>query len=192
MKSADETNAEKQLVARLAAGDHAALGELYDRLSGLLLALARRIVHDPAEAEEIVQDAFLQAFKQAGRYDPQRSSVATWLVLITRSRAIDRLRTERVGLRTRESFERENRGRHESPPDGAAVLSEERRRRLKSELETLPAEQRHVLEWAFFGGMTQAEIATKTGIPLGTVKTRTLLAMKKLRHALQDDFRDLM
>lgn len=184
--------AEAVMVARIARGDASALSDLYDRFSGLLLALSRRILIDESEAEEILQEVFLQVWNQAGRYDPSRSSVSTWLVLITRSRSIDRLRSRQVKDRTLNNLKQENVDRHTSPEGPASVLLDERRQRLHRELGLLPPEQRQILELAFFKGMTQSEIANSTGIPLGTVKTRTLLAMKKLRNALAGDIRTLL
>lgn len=181
-----------RLIERIADGDQAALAELYDRYARLLLGLARRVLRDDAEAEEIVQEALLQVWRQARRYDRRRSSVSTWLVLITRSRAIDRVRSRQVKQRTLEAVQQEKREAHTSPEGGDAVLHQQRRRRLRDALRELPAEQRQVLELAFFQGMTQSEIAGATDIPLGTVKTRTLLAMKKLRLALRDEIRDLL
>lgn len=181
-----------RLLEAIAAGDSAALGELYDRLAPMLLALARRILEDPAEAEEVVQETFLQVWNQAGRYESRRSAVSTWLVLITRSRSIDRLRTRKVVGRTLDGFQQERKGAHASPEGATSVQDEERRLRVRRELDTLPQDQRDVLELAFFEGLTQSEIAERTGTPLGTVKTRTLLAMKKLRKALQDEIREFL
>lgn len=180
------------LIARIATGDEPALGELYDRYASLLLALARRILGRQSDAEEVLQEVFLQVWNQARRYDTGRSAVSTWLVLITRSRAIDRLRNRQVLDRTLGSLQQENRGLHTSPEGLRSVLWEQRRRRLNQALDALPSEQRQVLELAFYRGMTQSEIADGTGIPLGTVKTRTLLAMKKLRKALQAEIQDLL
>ena len=181
-----------ELLAQIAAGDSYALERLYDRYSGLLIALARRVLHDTSDAEEILQEVFLQVWNQAERYDRSRSSVSTWLVLITRSRAIDRLRSRQVKDRTLSTLQQEKPSGHASPEGGAAVLLGQRRRRIRAELAELPPEQRQVLEAAFFQGMTQSEISSSTGIPLGTVKTRTLLAMKKLRKALHGDIQDLL
>lgn len=183
---------EARIVRRLGAGESEALSELYDRYSGMLLALATRILSSVGDAEEVVQEAFLQAWRQAGRYDPARSSVSTWLVLITRSRAIDRLRSRRVGERTVTAAQSENRVTHTSPEGARDVLISERRKRLDAEMKRLPGEQREVLELAFYRGLTQREISESTGIPLGTVKTRTLLAMKKLRAAMQTDIGELL
>lgn len=183
---------EAQIVRRMAEGDSNALSELYDRYSGMLNGLALRVLSDPADAEEILQEAFLQAWDQADRYDPARSSVSTWLVLITRSRAIDRLRSRKVGDKTAVAAHEENPQTHTSPTGARDVLMSERRRRICAELEKIPPEQREVLELAFFRGMTQREIAEHTTMPLGTVKTRTLLAMKKLRRALAEEIEELL
>ena len=168
-----------------------ALAELYDRFAPLLLPLARRILGSTAEAEELIQDTFLRVWNDPGRYDPARSSLSTWLILLTRSRAIDRLRTRKVVERVHEASQLE-RPEHASPEAAESVLSLERRVRVRRELDQLPAEQRQVLELAFFEGLSQTEIAARTGIPLGTVKTRTLLAMRKLRNALRDEIRQLL
>ncbi len=183
---------DETLLERIAGGEASALTELYERYSPLLLSLSRRILSSVSDAEEVIQEVFLQVWNQAGRYDTRRSSVSTWLVLITRSRSIDRLRTRQVVDRTLAGFEQEKRGLHTSPEGAASVWMAERRSRLRRELGQLPAEQRQVLELAFYEGMTQSEIAAATGIPLGTVKTRTLLAMKKLKKALQSEIRELL
>ncbi len=183
---------DKELVEQMSRGRTEAVAELYDRYAGMLKALALKILRDAADAEEVLQETFLQAWRQAARYDPRRSSVSTWLVLITRSRSIDRLRTLQVKQRTAAAAQRENPDLHTSPQGVSTVLLQERRKRLREELEKLPAEQSQVLDMAFYGGMTQSEIAEKAGIPLGTVKTRTLLAMKKLRQALQEEIRELL
>jgi RNA polymerase sigma-70 factor (ECF subfamily) len=180
------------LVERVAAGDEVALGRLFDRFSGMLLGLSRRVLHSTSDAEEVLQEVFLQVWRQAARYDRSKSSVSTWLVLITRSRSIDRLRSRKVKDRTLEQVRQEKPPLHTSPEGHGSVLLDQRRQRLERELAELPAEQRQVLELAFFAGMTQSEIATATDIPLGTVKTRTLLAMKKLRKALEDDIHTLL
>src|SRR6185503_18109592 len=113
--------------------------------------------------EEVVQESFLQAWSQAGAYNPERASVSTWLVLIARSRALDRLRSRRVSERTAQSARAETPASHTSPEGPAAVLFRERRLRVALELERLPEEQRQVLDLAFFEGLTQREIAERTG-----------------------------
>ncbi|MFQ5525489.1 MAG: sigma-70 family RNA polymerase sigma factor [Thermoanaerobaculia bacterium] len=198
MKPSSETTQARQvpheveLVERIAAGDSAALADLYGRFSGMLLGLATKILGDPADGEEVLQEVFVQVWKQAGRYQRSRSSVSTWLVLITRSRSIDRLRSRNVKLRTATEARRENPNPHTSPEGMANVLMDERRKRLQAELSALPPEQREVLEMAYYRGMTQREVAEATGTPLGTVKTRTLLAMKKLRQAMANEIEELL
>lgn len=181
-----------ELIRRVADRRQDALGALYDRYAPLLLALTRRIVGDAADAEEVVQETLLQVWAQASRYDSRRSSVATWMVLLARSRAIDRLRSRRVRERAVDAAGDETQGVHTSPEGPAAVWYEERRARVSSALAELPQEQRHVLELAFFGGLSQREIAETTGIPLGTVKTRTQLALRKLRQSLRGEIDELL
>ena len=180
------------LLRQVADRQPAALDALYDRHAPTLLALGRRILGSVADAEEVLQEVFLHVWNQAGRYDGGRSSVSTWLILITRSRAIDRLRTRKVVERTHETSVQENPPEHASPEGLEAVFIHERRERVRSELGKLPDEQRQVLEMAFYEGLSQSEIAAKADLPLGTVKTRTLLAMKKLRSALRDEIRQLL
>jgi RNA polymerase sigma-70 factor (ECF subfamily) len=182
--------ADADLLREAAAGRHEALALLYDRHTPQMLALAVRILGNRAEAEDAVQDAFVYAWRNASRYDPARSSVATWLVLVARSRAIDRLRAARPGEPLDAALSAPE--LHTSPEAVAAVLNLERAQRVREELARLPEEQIEVLRMAFFGGFTQTEIAAATGIPLGTVKTRTLLAMKKLRMALRTEIRELL
>lgn len=169
-----------------------ALAELYDRYSPTLLGLIKRVLGNAADAEEVLQEVFVHVWNQAARYDAARSSVSTWLVLIARSRAIDRLRSRRVVERTHEAAQQENPGDHTSPEGAENVFMHERRERVRRELTKLPPEQREVLEMAFYQGLTQTEIASRADIPLGTVKTRTLLAMKKLRNALRQEIRELL
>lgn len=183
---------DKELVRAIVERKEEAVAELYDRFSSLLMALAYRVLGNAQDAEEILQETFLQVWNQAARYDPSRSSVSTWLVLITRSRAIDRLRSRQVQQRTVTAAQQEKPTSHTSPTGVGDVLLQERQKRLGEEMSQLPPEQRQVLELAFFGGSTQSEIAEQTGIPLGTVKTRTLLAMKKLRAALREEIGDLL
>ena len=181
-----------ELLEAMSRGDRDALSALYGRFASHLLALTIRVLHNPADAEEVLQEVFLHAWRRAGQYDSARSSVSTWLVLIARSRAIDRLRNRQVKERTATAMQQENSREHTSPQGVGNVLELERRKRVREEMRGLPPEQRQVLELAFYGGLTQSEIAQSTGIPLGTVKTRTLLAMKKLRKALAAEIRELL
>lgn len=169
-----------------------ALGVLYNRHAATLLALGKRILGSLADAEEVLQEVFLYVWNHAGRYDAGRSSVSTWLVLVARSRAIDRLRTRKVVERTHETAHQESPPEHASPEGVETVFLRERREKVRGEMDRLPPEQKQVLEMAFYEGLSQSEIAAKADLPLGTVKTRTLLAMKKLRGALRDEVRQLL
>ena len=184
---------EADLVAKMAAGDEQALRLLHRRFGGLLVALAQRVLSSREDAEDVVQEVFLQAWSQADRYDRGRSSVSTWLVMITRSRSIDRLRSRGVGERVTDTMVEQNMIPTYASAEGDwAVLNHERQKSLRRVLADLPQEQREVLEMAYFRGWTQREIAEQTGIALGTVKTRTLLAMRKLKTALQDEIGELL
>lgn len=175
-----------ELLGRLARGDAAALRSLYDAQAGHALALARRILRSGAEAEEVVQEAFLEVWKRAGQYQASRGSVQAWLLTITRTRAIDRLRSRQSAQRTADDAA--------SEPEPAPVplpleLAAQRqdRERIAAALQTLPADQRAALDLAYFEGLTHSEIAARTGTPLGTIKTRIRLAMEKLAAVLVDE-----
>lgn len=181
------SDADRELVRRMAAGDESALGALYDRYAPLLHSVARRIVVDEDDAEEVLEETFWQAWRQAGRYEESRGGLSTWLVMIARSRAVDRVRARR---RVREERWDELPEPVADPPADAgespfeAARADELRRIVGRALAGLPAEQRQAVELAYFRGMSQTEIAEATGQPLGTVKTRARLALQKLREAL--------
>jgi len=181
-----------EIVRRMQQGEAEALAELYDRYAPLLLAVTRRILGGAGDAEEALQETLFQAWNQAGRYDPDRSSVSTWLILIARSRALDRLRNRGARDRAATAAAAEPQAPDASSRLDEHVLHGERRRRVRQAVAELPEEQRRVIELAFYEGLSQSEIATRTGAPLGTVKTRALLGMKKLRQALRSDIRELM
>jgi RNA polymerase sigma-70 factor (ECF subfamily) len=173
-------------LARMANGDADALGELYDRHARAVYSLARRILHDPADAEDVVQDVFAQAWRQASRYSATRGVVAAWLLMLARSRAIDRLRARR----TRPVEVSDNRPAAElvdtGPPAEWQALSAEQAARVRAALAELPVLQRVAIELAYFEGCTQAEIAARLEQPLGTVKTRIRVALMKLREVLAE------
>jgi RNA polymerase sigma-70 factor (ECF subfamily) len=185
-----EETPERVLVARIAAGDERALGELYDRHGRGAYALALAIVGERADAEETVADAFGQAWRTAGQFDPARGSVAAWLVTITRTRALDlvRARGRRARVLTRAALENTEglaaplAQASEAPDRG--VERAEARRLVERSLAELPEPQRRVIELAYFGGLTQSEIAAQLREPLGTVKTRTRAGMERLRGLL--------
>jgi RNA polymerase sigma-70 factor (ECF subfamily) len=175
---------DEALLRRVAAGDARALRRLYDRCAPTALALALRILRNRAEAEDTLQDAFLEAWKRAKSFDPRRGSATAWVMTIARSRALDRLRARGSVDRTAQAVAREQALPLPLPIESAEQRQE--RDRLQRALSALPPEQRAVLELAYFEGLTQSEIAARTGDPLGTVKTRCRLALDKLAGLLEE------
>jgi RNA polymerase sigma-70 factor (ECF subfamily) len=181
------SGAEDALLGRIAQGDAAALKSLYDRCAPTALALALRILRNRTEAEDVVQDAFVEAWKRAASFDPRRGSALSFVLSITRSRALDRLRSRSAAERATQALSRE-----ESAPVPLPIESAEQRQdreRIQAALQALPPEQRAVLELAYFEGLSQSEIAARTGDPLGTVKTRSRLALEKLAGLLGEGAR---
>jgi RNA polymerase sigma-70 factor (ECF subfamily) len=175
------------LVGRMQAGDESALGEFYDRWFPVVNCLITRMVRSALDVEDVVEETFWQAWRQANRYEPARGTVQTWLLTIARSRALDRLRANR---RLREDSIEEGDASAsgsfmESPSDPSLdVEHAERKKLVLAALAELPREQREALELGYFSGLSQTEIAERTGQPLGTIKTRMRLAMQKLRERL--------
>ena len=184
------TRSDAELLGAVTSRDAQGLAALYDRYAAGLNGLALRITGDHADAEEVVSDVFAQVWRDANRFDPARGSVATWLVTITRSRALDVLRARGRRARLAESAARESPVQPAAmgaPPEqaDARTFAAEREVRVRDALAELPEEQRQVLELAYFAGMSQSEIATQLATPLGTVKTRARLAFVRLRDLLR-------
>jgi RNA polymerase sigma-70 factor (ECF subfamily) len=169
------------LIARIVARDSAAVGELYDDHSRLLYGLILKIVKDRSEAEEILQEVFVQVWTRADTYNVQLGTPIAWLVRIARNRAIDRLRANSVRTRTVEATPLPS---PVETPEARAAMSEQKRAVARA-LEALPPDQRQLIECAYFAGLTQSELATRFGLPLGTVKTRVRTGMMTLRRDLQ-------
>ncbi len=186
-KATTETETDARLLAEIAAGHGGALAELYQRRGGVLLGLLVRILGDPHEAEEVLQDAFLQFWRRAENYDAAKAGPFTWMVLIARGLGLDRLRR-----RTRQSAVMDEYRTSSPPPESSSengflqASDVETTQRLRNALARLPSEQRQAIELAFYRGCTQAEIAQSTGEPLGTIKARIRRGMLALRHRLKD------
>ncbi len=172
------------IIGRMAGGDESSLGALYDRWADAVNALVVRIVRDEAEAEEVVEAVFWQAWQQAGRYTSDRGLPGAWLLTIARSKSLDRLRS----LRRRRDEQPADESIFDKLPavgDPLSILdSNERAAHVSLALRQLPDEQREVLELAYFDGLSQSEIAERLSLPLGTVKTRARLALRKMRDRL--------
>lgn len=174
------------LLARVRGGDAHALGRLYDRYSRVLFGVAYRMVGAPETAEEVMQDAFHAVWRRASTYDPARGGPRGWLLTIVRNAAIDRQRVVAPRSRRESSLD----DALETPDDDSVeerASSDLRDERIRSVVATLSPEQRQVIQLAFWGGLSQTEIAARLGIPLGTVKSRVRLAMSKLRAGLVDE-----
>ena len=167
------------MVSRVRSGNESAMAQLYDRYSALVYAVALRVLGDTGAAEDVLQDVFIQLWRNPGLFDSSRGNLGAWLSVIARNRAIDRLRKRRP----------------ESELDDVVIAVEpdlagdaERSRameKVRGTLGTMPSAQRSALEMAYFEGLTHTEIAAKTGEPLGTVKTRIRAGLVMLRKAFQ-------
>jgi RNA polymerase sigma-70 factor, ECF subfamily len=182
---------DQEMIARIGRRDQSAFSALYDRLSGPLYSLTVKMLGDPAEAQDALQDVFLQIWSRAGTYDPEQSSVFSWAVLLTRSRVIDRLRARgrrlRVVVGSSEDKDKTTDVADASTVQSAADTAEksDEAARVRSVLNNLPTEQREAIELAFFGDLTHHEIAARLGQPLGTVKARIRRGLLKLREQLR-------
>ena len=171
---------------RIAAGDSGALSDFYDEASRYVNAIALRILHEPEEAEEITLDVFQQVWRLAGSYDPDRCAVTSWLGMMARSRALDRWRTLQSRRRFLVSAPHDG-IEYVSPADGPEKIfvATQRQNRLRQAMAILPEEQRNMIALAFWEGLSHSEVAARTGVPLGTVKTRIRLGMIKLKEELE-------
>lgn len=171
-------------MARIAQGERDALGNLYDRTKARVYGLALRIVRESATAEEITLDVYTQVWRDAKRYDSGRSAVLSWLLLITRSRAVDYLRSKAGKTRAAETEWDAERFEVSSPDPTAPLEHESTAEAVRNALSALDHKKRRAIELAFFEGLTHTEIAKRLDAPLGTVKTRIRSGLNELRTAL--------
>lgn len=167
--------------AAVARGDSRALSELYDRHAGLLVGVAYRLLGNRQDAEDLVHDVFVEAWGRARDFDARRGSVRRWLLVRLRSRGIDRLRSLETLRRHQQS---EAAAQSAAPPAASPEWSPCDAERVRALLRTLPDEQRALVELAYFEGLSHAELAARSGIPIGTVKSRLFAAIEKLRRGL--------
>ena len=183
--TSNPSDTDRALVALIEGRDADALAALYDRHAARLMGLAHRILGDTGEAEEVLQEVFLYVWRSASSFDASRGTVLAWLLVVTRSRAIDRVRSRRPMSRA----VRQDLDEISNTPAAQDVEADSATRQweslCRSAIADLPADQRRVLELAYFGGLTHQEIAEKTSTPLGTVKTRARLGLMKLRERIR-------
>ena len=174
----DSTDTQQQFIHAFQAGESEAYGQLYDKYAGMLYGIILRIVNDETEAENLLQDCFLKIWQNAAKYDPSKGKLATWLINIARNTAIDFTRSKYFHQKLKNQNV-ENYVGHEKEP--VALQSGIETLGIRQLVEKLSPVCREVIEWMYFEGYTQQEIAENFGIPLGTVKSRTRLALRELR-----------
>jgi RNA polymerase sigma-70 factor, ECF subfamily len=184
--SAAVASQDRQTIERMRRRDSAALADLYDRYARSVYSLACRILTDRTEAEDVVQEVFSQAWRQADAYDAKRAPVAGWLLMMTRTRAIDRLRARNGRVQMVQALPTlpDPPDQHEGPE--ALAIGEQEAARVRAALDTLTESQRSAIELAYYEGLSQSDIAARLREPLGTVKTRIRTGLLKLRSALRD------
>ncbi|MBI4277375.1 MAG: sigma-70 family RNA polymerase sigma factor [Armatimonadetes bacterium] len=188
---------DRRFIARIARGDGAALTSLYDRYGAMCYSLALRIAHSVPLAEDVTQEVFLAVWQGAGKFDPERGTVRTWLLAMAHHKAVDAVRRAEVrrgqpadepaegGDEVREPARPGNPGMHLGDPVAEEAWLTLQREAVQRALESLAPEQREVVTLGYFEGMTHREIAARTGAPLGTIKTRMRLALQALARALR-------
>ena len=176
---------DRECLARVQAGDSRALAELYDRYMPIIYPVVKRILRSGADAEDAIQDAWVQVWRRAATYDPKRGSVVAWLLTVARSRALDRYRSLVARGRAESKVDAEPANEPVGPPASAemAQLSQ----RVRAAMAQLDPSQREVLEIAYFRGLSQSEIANHLSQPLGTVKSWTRQGLIRLRELLQEE-----
>jgi RNA polymerase sigma-70 factor (ECF subfamily) len=172
-----------ELLRRCGRGDQHAFAQLYDAVSAKAHGLAVRVVRDPAQAEEVAQEAFLEIWKNSGRFDPAKGSPLAWLLTIVHRKSVDRIRSAEASTRRDTAYNRQNQPvDHDSTAEAAHASLEARRVRVA--LESLTPVQREALELAYFGGYTHTEVATMLDLPVGTAKTRIRDGLIRLRDTM--------
>jgi len=178
-----EPTALAELLQRSARGDRAAFAELYDATAARVHGLSLRVVRDPAQAEEVTQEAFLEIWRTASRYDVGRGSAVSWLLTIAHRKAVDRVRSAEASSRRESTYHHRNQTvDHDATADAATASLEARR--VRTALGALTDMQREAIELAYFGGYTHTEVATLLDLPVGTAKTRIRDGLIRLRDTI--------
>ena len=182
--SADTSAGElAELLQRSSRGDEAAFAQVYDATSSRAYGLALRVVRNPAQAEEVVQEAYLDAWRSSSRYEPSRGSALGWLLTIVHRKAVDRVRSAEAASHRDATYHRETQQvEHDQTAESAHASLEAQR--VRGAVATLTAVQREAVELAFFGGYTHTEVATMLDVPVGTAKTRIRDGLIRLRDAM--------
>lgn len=186
--ASDKASEDRRLMSRVAGGDADALGELYDHYGRIVFGVIYRMLGSPESAEEVAQNAFHSVWRQAAAYRPERGSVRTWLLAIARNAAIDWRRSKGSRM-DRETVIDESLMLVDDLQVEDRVIASLRAERVRAAVASLPREQQEVLSLAFWSGLSQTEIAKRTGAPLGTVKSRVRLGMARLREWLDEEQR---
>lgn len=175
-----------ELLRRIAGGDRPAFSDFYDQYSGLLFSIAVKVLNDSKEAEDVLQEVFVQIWNKADAYDPRLGKPVSWAVTLARNKAIDRIRSfqRRSRLLDQAAIEADA-SPVESPSANESLHGRENAEMIRSVVAALPPDQRRAIELAFFSGLTQDEIATTLQQPLGTIKARIRRGMLKLREKLE-------
>lgn len=182
----DSTNRDNELLRQIAAGDRAAFAEFYDRHSTLIFSVACKILRDNSEAEDVVQEVFLQIWEKAPKFDPHLGRAASWAAILTRNRAIDRVRaSQRRAQLTEEAGTEHVEGIPAEVTANDAIHGREKASLVRLAMVELPVEQRQAIELAYFSGLTQDQIARQLQQPLGTIKARVRRGLLKLRDRLE-------
>ena len=185
--TAQQLDAEIELLRRVAQGDRRGFDELYDRFSGVLFSTAYRVLNSQEAAEDVLQDVFVQIWEMAPLYDPARGKPLTWAITLTRNKAIDRLRATVRRNRLSEDMQRESQTQNQFDDRSSfdAASTGDTNKLVREAMQKLSKDQREAIELAFFSSLTQPEIAERLNEPLGTVKARIRRGMMRLRDLLR-------
>jgi len=182
----DNQERDIELLRLIAAGDRTAFGEFYDRHSILMFSVASRILNDPGDAEDVLQEAFVQIWEKAANFDPKLGRPSSWAAILVRNKAIDRIRSSQRRTRLAQEAGTEMAIVAEvNESANEAIHGQDQAKLIKSAIVGLPTEQRQAIELAYFSGLTQNEISEKLHEPLGTVKARIRRGLLKLRDQLE-------